>query len=460
MRQFLILICVLMAEGAVAQSLYDAWNVKLLGNWNDAAHIRLNTSGARYNEVSGFVWKGKEYGVIGSTEGAHIIDIDQCTQVFMLPARDSGNTIVHRDYEVYRHYLYTSAYEGNNVLQIWDFSYLPDSIHLAYESDFMLSVNLFIDTAKATLYACSAKSLLYGFDQMQVFSLSNAEKPTLLTRYNRNSEIHDVYVRNDTAYCSSANYGYEVVDFSKQNTTWQNIAEMRFYPFQGYNHSSWLNEKGFGVLSDETHGFPLKVIDVRNLDNLKVVSTFKPNDNDSLSIPHKPLLKNDFAFISYYFDGLQIYDISDPYHPVRTGYFDTYPSPSFLGFAGAWGCYPFLPSGRVLISDMQSGLFVLDVSDAVKRNDTNDYVLQTMQVSPNPFNEALQLSFPKEDIGTIQVTIFDVLGKLIYSKSLELFSNSIQPIHLPLPACWENGVYFIKALTPQHQYQRKISKTK
>src|SRR6185436_6412887 len=80
--------------------------------------------------------------------------------------------------------------------------------------------------------------------------------------------------------------------------------------------------------------------------------------------PHNPYIKDGKAIIAYYQDGVQIYNIDNPASPFRIGYFDThpqnvgnYPNPPYQG---AWGAWPFLPSGVLLVSDMQMGLFVLD----------------------------------------------------------------------------------------------------
>ena len=52
--------------------------------------------------------------------------------------------------------------------------------------------------------------------------------------------------------------------------------------------------------------------------------------------------------------------------PIRArcteiGSFDTYLSPSAnsAGTDGAWGVYPFLPSGTLLVSDIENGMFLL-----------------------------------------------------------------------------------------------------
>ena len=63
--------------------------------------------------------------------------------------------------------------------------------------------------------------------------------------------------------------------------------------------------------------------------------------------------------MSNYQRGLTVLDISDPSAPQTIGLFDTYPSGNNSTFDGAWGTYPYLPSGNILISDVNSGLYVL-----------------------------------------------------------------------------------------------------
>ena len=52
-------------------------------------------------------------------------------------------------------------------------------------------------------------------------------------------------------------------------------------------------------------------------------------------------------------------DISNPSQPVEVAYHTkTDANPS--GFVSAWGAFPFFDSGKVLISDIEEGLFVFD----------------------------------------------------------------------------------------------------
>ena len=58
---------------------------------------------------------------------------------------------------------------------------------------------------------------------------------------------------------------------------------------------------------------------------------------------------------------MRVADASKPDNIIEVANYDTW-----LGadgdFNGAWGAYPFLPSGLTLVSDRQSGLYVVDVN--------------------------------------------------------------------------------------------------
>ena len=56
-----------------------------------------------------------------------------------------------------------------------------------------------------------------------------------------------------------------------------------------------------------------------------------------------------------------IFDVTNPRALTEIGSFDTYLSPSAnsAGTDGAWGVYPFLTSGTLLVSDIENGMFLL-----------------------------------------------------------------------------------------------------
>ena len=78
------------------------------------------------------------------------------------------------------------------------------------------------------------------------------------------------------------------------------------------------------------------------------------------------LFDDDLLFISWYQAGVQLIDISEPANPVLLGGFDTFPG-AVAGHDGNWGVYPLLGLDRVLASDLDGGLFILDVEGLVAR---------------------------------------------------------------------------------------------
>ena len=79
------------------------------------------------------------------------------------------------------------------------------------------------------------------------------------------------------------------------------------------------------------------------------------------AIDHNGFTLGDKYFMSNYRRGLTILDVEDPTTPLEIGYFDTLPAPiaNSANFDGAWGVHPYLPSGNILVSDINNGLFVL-----------------------------------------------------------------------------------------------------
>ena len=78
--------------------------------------------------------------------------------------------------------------------------------------------------------------------------------------------------------------------------------------------------------------------------------------------PHNLVLFSDtLLFVSWYQAGVVAIDLSDPADPVRVGTYDTFPG-AVSGFDGNWGVYPLLGLDRVLLSDFDGGLFIVDAT--------------------------------------------------------------------------------------------------
>jgi hypothetical protein len=116
--------------------------------------------------------------------------------------------------------------------------------------------------------------------------------------------------------------------------------------------------------------------------------------------------------MSNYTRGLTVLDITDPANPIEAGYFDTFPTHNNSTFNGAWGVYPFLPSGTLLISDSDSGLYVV-------KDETLGSDIATLKFNANEYSvtegENLQIMVTKSGTGATEVEYEILSGSAIRS---------------------------------------------
>ncbi|MDF1697181.1 MAG: hypothetical protein P1U56_15165, partial [Saprospiraceae bacterium] len=228
----------------------------LLGTWSDSTLVASTAHDNTYNEVWGLEVNNHEIAIIGTTLGTHFIDVtdpSNPTELFVVEGGSTGPAIIHRDYHDYKGYLYAIADEGSNTgLQIIDITALPDSINVVYDSReyFTRSHNIFIDSSKAKLYSLISNGTAFGFSPMRIFDISNPIDPQPIGSYDRFdgkviSQVHDAYVRNDTAYLNLGPNGFAIVNFENVDTPDViTFLEPSEYPQSGYNHSGWLTADG------------------------------------------------------------------------------------------------------------------------------------------------------------------------------------------------------------------------
>ena len=413
-----------------------------LFHWEDPSLVGSWAYNNTYNECWGFQINDAEIAVIGSTDGTHFFDVtnpSSATQIAFVQGAYTGGGVIHRDYHDYNGYLYAVCDEGSSsTLQIIDISNLPNSITTVYDSNnlFNKAHNIFIDTVTAKLYACASNSA------MDIYSLVDPTNPILIFSYNDVGHVHDAYVRNDTAYLNCGNDGFRVMDFHYLDLGMSpiEIASLTSYPDAGYNHSGWLSDDGdIYIMQDENHGYDVKVLDVSDLNNISILSTFNSGVNPQ-SMAHNGIIKGNLVYISYYHDGLRVFDISDPSNPIQIIYYDTYSPSSHTSYKGAWGVYPYLPSGNIIVSDMQTGLYILDCNNQTTNLDIENNL--DIEIYPNPIGDYFTLS---SKVSTIE--ILNLEGRILLKKH-NLYNNPIYRQEI------SDGIYLYKLYDKNNQILR------
>lgn len=325
---------------------------------------------------------GREYGFLGTQLGTSIIDITEkpVRQVAFIPGPKSS----WREIKVYKHYAYISSEDRDTAkgagLQIVDLSQLPNTASLTRTdiTNFTSAHTLWIADHYLYVMGTQAAAGVNG----GVIILDLEPDPLHPRRVGGVDPhyFHDAFVRNDTLLGAAIYDGngcdiYTIAD--KANPV--RIGTIT-YPFSG-THNAELTEDGHYVLTSDEIGFTpktMKVWDISDPDDIAMVAEFTPNVAE---IVHNVRIKGHYAFVAWYTAGVRIVDIADPIHPREVGFYDTYPG-SDGGYNGVWEVYPYFPSGKIIASDRNSGLYVLQfngatagsISGTVRNATTNELI--------------------------------------------------------------------------------------
>jgi choice-of-anchor B domain-containing protein len=312
----------------------------------------------KLNDVWGYVDKlGNEYALVGLFNGMSVVDISNSSEPIEV-FRSIGPETIWRDIKVYKNYAYVTN-EAKNGMRIYDLSVLPNSYEVQFkdfdgeeQKKFKTAHNLFIDErGRAFVVGTNRNKGMIIYDL-----LDDPWNPKEIGFYDE-EYIHDIYVRNDTAYPALINQGdFSILDISTTNA----IQKVSSHPTKDLQtHNTWLSIDGnYLFTTDEVNGAEIGVYDIRDKQNPEKVEFYKSRLLGD-EMPHNVLVKDSLAFVSYYKEGLIVLDVSNPENIVEIDRFDTDTKQSGPGFSGAWGVYPFLPSGNILVSDIDNGLFVL-----------------------------------------------------------------------------------------------------
>jgi choice-of-anchor B domain-containing protein len=345
------------------------------------ARIPVQEFGSEFsagNDCWGYVSpSGREYALMGLTSAIAVVDITDPVNPVILGDIDHPASI-WADVKTYDEYAYAVNESGGGV-QVIDLTN-ADSGQISLASSTTLgglantSHNIAINEDSGYAYLCGSNGYNGG---LVALNLSNPTQPTFAGAYT-DVYVHDAEIVSyssgplagrEIAYCFVGQSGLDVVDVTdKSNMT--RLARVN-YPNMVYSHQGWLDRQtDLLYLNDEldesTGAVPVvttRVFDVSNPSTPVLLSTFT---NGLPVIDHNLYVKGGIIYQANYRSGLRVFDAtSTPTAPVETGFFDTFDGADAPQFDGAWSVFPFFPSGNVIVSDIQGGLFILDPTFAI-----------------------------------------------------------------------------------------------
>jgi len=293
--------------GVMIIDISDTSNPKLAGHYNPA-------EGGRFQDV--MVINGIGYFSSENRGGLHIVDV-----------RDPANPVMLSQ-------INTDKNGHPNVHELW--------------------------VADGALYEADSRT-----NRVKVFDVTNPASPVFVRDIDTNDpRIHAAIVINGRLFTSGLGGKTDIYDVRRVLV--EQPAHLGTVDSGTGSHSSWVSNDGkILAVARETPNGDVRLFDITNPSSATLISTISAQ---SLGIeafsPHNPYIVGNLLFVSWYQAGLVVLDISAPSQPRLAGSYDT-TSATGAGFDGCWGVYPFLGFDRVLLSDMDSGLFIVDAAAAL-----------------------------------------------------------------------------------------------
>ncbi|HVF59042.1 MAG TPA: choice-of-anchor B family protein [Thermoanaerobaculia bacterium] len=187
------------------------------------------------------------------------------------------------------------------------------------------------------------------------------------------SYVHDsqcvVYRGPDTRFsghevCFGSSAGaLVIVDVSDKSAP--RLLAAQTYEGNGFAHQAWLTEDHrHMVLDDEfdefqrNHNTRTYLWDLSDLTAPRQFATYTAS---TAATDHNQYIYQGRLYQANYRAGLRILDVAEigAGRLEELAYFDIVPQDDGTGFSGAWNVYPFFPSGNVIVSGIEQGLFIV-----------------------------------------------------------------------------------------------------
>jgi len=335
------------------------------------AQTNLNVSlvgQVQFTEDANDIWgykdpvSGIEYAIIGLRNGTSIVSLANPASPVQVGYVAGANS-TWRDIKTWGQYAYVTTDVGTDGLTVIDLSNLPNGV-----TSTNWQPTLTVNGQSGTLekahniwmdengYAYISGANL-GDQGVMILDVHTTPGTPIYMGATPNNYSHDCYSRGDTLYTADIYAGiFSAYDVTNKATPV--LLGSHPTPFN-FTHNLWLSDDSQTIYTtDEKANAPVAAYDVSDVTNITELDQFRPLATVGQGvIPHNVHVWDDYLIVSYYTDGLILVDAARPDNLIEVGNFDTWLTSSG-GFSGSWGAYPYLPSGLILVSDINSGLYV------------------------------------------------------------------------------------------------------
>lgn len=348
------------------------------------AHVTLEDFGSQGGN-SIWAWvdpeTDKEYALMGLNDGIGFVDVTRPgAPVYLGKLPQHTEPSLWRDVRVYEHYAFSVSEAQGHGMQVFDLHRLrdvdPSEMPVTFTADAHYGEVSNVHTMAVTPE--TGRAYLVGTDTcnsgLHIVDIEDPLNPRRLGCFDEDGYTHEaqcwVYEGPDEEH-----HGQEIcLAFNEDTVTIVDVSDganpqmlaRGLYPNPAYTHQGWFTEDQRYVLIndelDETQGLTPTartiIMDLADLDNPEYVGAF----NSAVpSIDHNLYILGDRAYEANYTAGLRVLDVSDVADGQlrEVAFFDTYPENDEPSFNGLWNVHPYLPSGTIIASDIEGGLFVL-----------------------------------------------------------------------------------------------------
>ncbi len=339
------------------------------------------------NDIWGWTdtFTNKEYALVGLDNGTAFVDITDTEELLYLGKLPSATVSSSwRDIKVYQDHAFVVSEAGGHGMQVFDLTKLRNVANApeTFEADarytgFGNAHNIVVNEVSGYAYAVGTSRNDVYRGGAHFINVQDPKNPIAAGGYGANGYTHDAQVVTyngpDTDYTGQeifigANENQmAIVDITNKDNP-QQISTIQ-YANIGYTHQGWFtDDQRFFILGDEldeiNFGFDSRtlIFDLTDLDNPLLHTTYL---GETGAIDHNGYVKGDAFYLANYTAGIRILDISgvEGQSIIEEGFFDTYPSNNTAAFEGVWSVYPYFESEKVIVNDINSGLFVIKKSN-------------------------------------------------------------------------------------------------